>query len=185
MNIIKKSSEILYTKGKNDECYTLSYGVEPIIKYVPKNAVVWCPFDKENSEFVQQIVANGNKVICSHIDNGQDFYSFEPDEHWDVIVSNPPFTGKKKIFERALDLGKPFALICSATWFNDAAPVQIFLERNREMQILMFDYRMRFLNSGVIDNKINFKSVYLYCDFLPRQIILEHLDVPKTQTKVA
>ena len=48
-----------------------------------------------------------------------------------------------------------------------------------------FDYRMRFLNNGVIDNKINFKSVYLCCDFLPRQIILEHLDVPKTQTKVA
>lgn len=185
MNIIKKSSEILYTKGKNDECYTLPYGVELIIKYIPKDAVVWCPFDKANSEFVQQIVANGNKVICSHIDNGQDFYSFEPDEHWDVIVSNPPFTGKKKIFERALDLDKPFALICSATWFNDAAPVQIFLERNREMQILMFDYRMRFLNNGVIDNKINFKSVYLCCDFLPRQIILEHLDVPKTQKKVA
>ena len=117
----------MYTKGKNDECYTLPYGVEPIIKYIPKDAVVWCPFDKENSEFVQQIVANGNKVVCSHIDNGQDFYSFEPDEHWDVIVSNPPFTGKKKIFERALDLGRPFALICSATWFNDAAPVQIFL----------------------------------------------------------
>lgn len=66
----------------------MPYGVEPIIKYIPKDAVVWCPFDKENSEFVQQIVANGNKVVCSHIDNGQDFYSFEPDEHWDVIVSN-------------------------------------------------------------------------------------------------
>ncbi len=140
---------------------------------------------KQRNRFVQQIVANGNKVICSHIDNGQDFYSYEPDEHWDVIVSNPPFTGKKKIFERALDLGKPFALICSATWFNDAAPVQIFLDRNREMQILMFDYRMRFLNNGTIDNKINFKSVYLCCDFLPRQIILELLDVPKPQAKVA
>ncbi len=95
------SRSILYSKGKNDECYTLEYGVEPILKYIPKNAVVWCPFDKEDSQFVQQIRKQGNKVVATHIDNGQDFYTYEPDEKWDVIVSNPPFTGKRKIFERA------------------------------------------------------------------------------------
>ena len=46
-----KSKEILYSEGNNDECYTLPYGVKPIIKYIPKNAVVWCPFDTEESEF--------------------------------------------------------------------------------------------------------------------------------------
>ena len=105
------SRSILYSKGKNDECYTLKYGVEPIIKYIPKNAVVWCPFDKEDSQFVQQIRKQGNKVVATHIDNGQDFYTYEPDEKWDVIVSNPPFTGKRKIFEKALSFDKPFALI--------------------------------------------------------------------------
>ena len=39
------SKDILYNKGKNDECYTLDYGVKPILKYIPKDAVVWCPFD--------------------------------------------------------------------------------------------------------------------------------------------
>mgnify|MGYP004581082403 FL=1 len=75
---------------------TLSYGVKPIIKYVPKNAVVWCPFDKENSEFVKQLTANGNNVIHSHISSaGQDFYTYEPNEHWDCIISNPPFGGQE------------------------------------------------------------------------------------------
>lgn len=44
-----KSKEILYSLGKNDECYTPRYGVLPIIKYLPKDKIIWCPFDKENS----------------------------------------------------------------------------------------------------------------------------------------
>ena len=49
---MKKSNEILYSKGKNDECYTPKNAVIPIIKYIPKKYIVWCPFDKEDSEFV-------------------------------------------------------------------------------------------------------------------------------------
>jgi hypothetical protein len=58
--------------------------------------------DKEDSEFVKQIRENGNKVIHAHISEGKDFYTYEPDEHWDCIISNPPFTNKAKIFERAI-----------------------------------------------------------------------------------
>lgn len=121
------SRKVLYSKGKNDECYTPAYAVTPIIKYIPKNAVVWCPFDTLESEYVKQIAENGNKVIASHIDNGQDFYTYEPKDKWDVIVSNPPFTNKRKIFERALSFDKPFALLFPLTWLNDAAPKQIFI----------------------------------------------------------
>lgn len=152
---------------------TLPYGVKPIIKYVPKNAVVWCPFDKENSEFVKQLTANGNKVIYSHISDGQDFYTYEPNEHWDCIISNPPFGGKRQIFERALSLNKPFALIAPNTWWNDAAPAQIF--KDKDLQILSFDYRMKFENNGIVEKKITFMSAYWCWNFLPKQIIFEHL----------
>lgn len=153
---------------------TLSYGVKPIIKYVPKDAVVWCPFDKENPEFVNQLTANGNKVIHSHISDGQNFYTYEPAEHWDCIISNPPFGGKRNIFERALSFNKPFALIAPNTWWNDAAPAQIF--KNKDLQILSFDYRMKFENNGIVEKKITFMSAYWCWDFLPKQIIFEHLE---------
>lgn len=52
------SQRILYSQGKNDECLTLNYGVKPIIKYIPKGATVWCPFDKGNSEFVTVFKSN-------------------------------------------------------------------------------------------------------------------------------
>lgn len=166
------SKEVLYSRGNNDECMTPNYGVEPIIKYIPQNAVVWCPFDKEDSEFVKQIRQSGHKVIATHIDNGEDFYTYEP-EHWDCIISNPPFTNKRLIFERALSFNKPFALIMSNTWLNDSAPKQLF--KDRDLQLLMFDKRMKFMNNGKVQNKITFSSSYYCWNFLPKQIIMEEL----------
>lgn len=169
------SQKILYSKGNNDECYTPRYAVEPLIKYIPKDWVVWCPFDKEESEFVKVFKENGIKVIYSHIEYGQDFYSYEPKEHWDCIISNSPFTNKRLIFERALSFNKPFALLMSNTWLNDSAPKQLF--KDKDLQLLMFDKRIKFLNNGVVNNKITFSSSYYCWNFLPKQIIMEFIKV--------
>lgn len=151
------SKSVLYSNGNNDECYTPNYAVIPILKYIPKNWVVWCPFDTDDSEYVK-LISNRNKVISSHIKNNEDFYKYEPNEHWDCIISNPPFTNKRKIFERALSFNKPFALLMSNTWLNDSAPKQLF--KCRDLQLLMFEQRVKFQNNGVINNKITFKTDY-------------------------
>ena len=170
------SGKLMYSKGNNDECYTPDYGVEPILKYIPKDATVWCPFDKEESQFVIQI-SKQNKVIRSHLESGQDFFDYEPDE-WDMIVSNPPFTDKRKFFERALSFNKPFALIMTNTWLNDSAPKQLF--KDKDLQLLMFDKRMKFISpDGRNNDKITFSSSYYCWNFLPKQIIMEELEVPK------
>ena len=176
------SGKLMYSKGNNDECYTPDYGVEPILKYIPKDATVWCPFDKEESQFVIQI-SKQNKVIRSHLESGQDFFDYEPEE-WDMIVSNPPFTDKRKFFERALSFNKPFALIMTNTWLNDSAPKQIF--KDKDLQLLMFDKRMKFISPDGRDNdKITFSSSYYCYNILPKQIIMEELNVPpkKVSTK--
>ena len=166
------SSELMYSSGNNDECYTPNYGVSPILKYIPNDVTVWCPFDTEDSEFVKQI-SQQNEVIYSHIKYGQDFFTYEPDQ-WDVIVSNPPFTNKRKFFERALSFNKPFALIMTNTWLNDSAPKQLFTDK--DLQLLMFDKRMKFiLPDGRDNSKITFSSSYYCWNFLPKQIIMEHL----------
>ena len=169
-----KSKEVLYSNGNNDECYTPAYGVEPILKYIPEGAVIWCPFDKEESEFVK-LISKTNKVVYSHIDLGQDFFNYEP-FNWDIIVSNPPFTNKRKYFERALSFNKPFALIMTNTWLNDSAPKQLF--KDRDLQLLMFDKRMKFVSpDGRDNNKITFSSSYYCWNFLPKSIIMEKLNV--------
>ena len=169
------SGKLMYSSGNNDECYTPDYGVEPILKYIPKDTTVWCPFDTEDSQFVIQI-SKQNKVIRSHLESGQDFFNYEPDE-WDMIVSNPPFTDKRKFFERALSFNKPFALIMTNTWLNDSAPKQLF--KDKDLQLLMFDKRMKFISpDGRNNDKITFSSSYYCWNFLPKQIIMEELNVP-------
>lgn len=172
--LIANKKEVLYSAGANDECYTQNYCVYPIIKYLNKGQTIWCPFDKEDSEFVKVLKSNGFKVIYSHIDYGQDFYTYEPIQHWDVIVSNPPFTGKRQIFERAMSFNKPFALVMTNTWLNDSAPKQLFKEK--DLQLLMFDKRMKFIQNGVVQNKITFSCSYYCWNLLPKQIIMDTLD---------
>ena len=147
-----------------------------ILKYIPKNLVIWCPFDKKDSEFVK-ILSKTNEVIYSHIENGEDFYNYEPEKSWDIIISNPPFTNKRKIFERCLSFNKPFALLMSNTWLNDSAPKQLF--KDKDLQLLMFDKRIKYENNGIVQDKITFSSSYYCYNFLPKQIIMEFLNIIK------
>ena len=170
------SGKLMYSSGSNDECYTPDYGAEPILKYIPEGDIVWFHFDTKDSEFVKQI-SKTNEVIYSHISTGLDFFDYEP-HAWDIIVSNPPFTNKRKYFERALSFGKPFALIMTNTWLNDSAPKQLF--KDKDLQLLMFDKRMKFISpDGRNNDKITFSSSYYCWNFLPKQIIMEELQVTK------
>lgn len=170
-----QSMNILYSGGNNDECYTPKYAVLPIIEYIDKNTTIWCPFDTNDSEFVIQFRNNGLNVINSHLSFGTeyDFYKYQPD-NWDIIISNPPFTNKRKIFERTLSFDKPFALLMSNTWLNDSAPMKLF--KDKDLQLLMFDKRIRFINNGIVNNKITFSSSYYCYKLLPKQIIIKEIN---------
>lgn len=161
-----------YVVGKNDECYTPTYCVSPILEFIPKDSVIWCPFDKPESEFVK-VLSEKNKVIYSHIHNGQDFLTYEPDEHWDIIVSNPPFANKIKFFKRAISFGKPFALIMNNGFLSDSGPAKIFGE---DLQLLMFNKRMRFIKpDGTPMKSPPFGSSYFCYKLLPKPIIFREL----------
>ncbi len=36
--------------SKGDEVYTPFYAVEPLAEFLPKDKIIWCPFDEEWSE---------------------------------------------------------------------------------------------------------------------------------------
>ena len=168
----RTTNKIIYSVGENDECYTPSWAVKAILEYIPKEAIIWCPFDTVKSKFVQ-IIQKTNKVIFSHIENGENFYTHEPKEHWDIIISNPPFSNKKEIFERAFSFNKPFALIMSVTWLNDSSPKILWKKHNSDMQLMLFDERMRFYApNGEKMGSPTFGSAYFCRDFLPKQIVL-------------
>lgn len=169
-----KSAKILYSKGQQDEYMTPLYAVKPLVDYFINlygvNNIVWCPFDKDSSNFVKYLKSCGVNVINSHIEDGKDFYSYCP-EKFDFIISNPPFTNKRKIFERALFLNKPFALLMTNTWLNDSAPKILFFKK--DLQLFMFKDRINFIKlDGTVDTKTTFSSSFYCYNFLDKQIIM-------------
>ena len=112
---------ILGYQKSNDEFYTSKETVEKLLKILnlPKNVVIWCPFDKPESEFVRQF-SKTYDVIASHIDNGQDFYKYCPKRKWDLIISNPPFSKKRILIERCMKLKKSFCLLYGTTIFSQS-----------------------------------------------------------------
>lgn len=83
---------------EHQEMYTPYYAVEPIVKYIPNNTKSGVLLINEWSAFYQTFKNLGYNVVKSHIDDGKDFFIYEPDEY-DIIVSNPPFSIKDKILE--------------------------------------------------------------------------------------
>ncbi len=177
------SAAVLYSDGNNDEAYTPRYGVIPLLEFIEdfvarkfagkiskRKLTIWCPFDTEESEFVKVFREAGYKVINSHISTGQDFYEYEPDEEWDVMISNGPFTNKRLIFQRAISFNKPFALLMSNTWLNDSAPKQLF--KDIGLELLLFDKRIEYQGQ----KKITFSSSYFCRDFLPTRCEIRQLN---------
>ena len=107
-------------KGKSDEWYTPEDAVLPVLRYLKPGSTVWCPFDKKKSHFVKVLKKEGFKVIKSHIDRGQDFLTYEPDEDYDYIVSNPPYSIRNDILKRVFDIGKPFMLLMNTNGLFDS-----------------------------------------------------------------
>jgi hypothetical protein len=87
--------------SKGDENFTPFYAVEPILKYLPKNKIIWLPFDTEWSAFYQLLKERGFNVIRSSLSNDQDFFKYEP-KKWDIILSNPPFSKKDEVWLKIL-----------------------------------------------------------------------------------
>lgn len=172
--MLKNSGEILYTKGKNDECYTPRNAVALVLEFLEpfRDKIIWCPFDTCDSQFVKVLTEKGFNVVYSHLNTGQDFYEYEPKD-WDLIVSNPPFTNKRKIFERCIKFEKPFCLLMSMVWLNDTAPFEVFGEY---LQLLAINGRVEYLDAnGICMGRPSFASGYYCKDFLPKTLCVRKL----------
>ena len=161
----------------NDEFYTPEYAISPIIKYIPKNSTIWCPFDTDKSLFVKLFKKNDFEVINTHLENGQDFFKIDA-PNCDYIISNPPYSLKTEVFERLFEIGKPFAMLVGVVGLFESQK-RFNLFKNNQFEIMYFNKRVSYFKS--YDEKktsLNppFSSVYLCSKMLPKQIIFEEIN---------
>lgn len=167
------------TDKASDEVYTPAYAIKPLLKYIKQfkeNPVIWCPFDTVDSQYVKVFKAAGYKVIHSHIDDGQNFFYYEPEEEYDIIISNPPFSCKDDILKRLYELNKPYAILLPIPALQGQARFPYIKD---DLQYLGFDKRINYyINQDLTktQNGVSFGSCYLCKHFLPKDLILEELE---------
>ena len=139
------SIQAVSKNGNGDEYYTPKYVVEILLPYLKDKNIktIWCPCDTEDSWFVKIFKASGYNVISSHIQDNKDFLTYKPEEEFDAIITNPPFSIKNKIIDRCIELDKPFALLLSATVIQSASLVKL-LEQVKQLNFILFDKRISY-----------------------------------------
>jgi len=86
-----------------DDYMTPAYAWEYIRKYIPTNKIIWEPFYGDGTS---------GKILCELgfeiIHEKEDFFENNKGE---IVISNPPFSLKKEIITRLVELNKPFILL--------------------------------------------------------------------------
>lgn len=161
--------------SQNDEFFTPVYAVTPILKYINKKSTIWCPFDLQMSNFVQELIKAWYTVYNSHILQWQDFFTMTPPPWTDYIISNPPYSKKAEVFERLFELWIPFAMLVWVVWlFESQKRFDMF--KNNYFEIMYMNRRISYFKSYEEQKpSINppFSSVYLCNNILPDRIIFE------------
>lgn len=134
------------------------------IDFVNENGyrpLIWLPFDTEDSQYYKILKENVFQVIRSHLNDGKDFFNYQPGQ-FDLIVSNPPFSIKDKIFTRCIyELKRPFVLLMNMMAINYQNISGIFSSVNPKIQFIIPDKKVSF--DG---NTSSFCSGYVCYDFI-------------------
>ena len=166
------------TDKASDEVYTPEYAIKPLIKYIRQfksNPTIWCPFDLDFSNYVKLFTKEGFKVISSHIDNDQNFFFYEPEEEYDIIISNPPFSQKDNVLKRLDELNKPYAMLLPVPTLQGQSRFPYM----KNIQYLGFDKRINYykdISMTKTQDGVSFGSCYLCKHFLPKDLIIEELE---------
>lgn len=161
--------------AEGDEMYTPFYACEPLLKYIPNDWKIWCPCDEEWSAYVRLFREHGYTVIRSSLAEGKDFFEYEPDGPYDIIITNPPFSLKDKMLKRLDELGKPFAILLPLNSLQGQTRYEVFLHG---IQLLAFDKRIGFHSTENMQTPTEgspFASAYFCRGVLPKDLIVEKL----------
>jgi hypothetical protein len=153
------------TFSVHDDYMTPKSAWVSIMHLLPRDKVIWEPFygNGDSGRYFREL---GFNVIHEN----EDFFE---NNKGDVVVSNPPFSLKKEVIKRLVELGKPFMLLMPSatmvcTYMRDLL--------GDELQIVIPRKRVQFhkLTDGVLntEGKCNFDCYYFcYKMNLPRDIV--------------
>ena len=171
-------NQFQYRFNKNDEYFTPTYAVHPIIKRLKPGATIWCPFDTADSAFVQVLSNCGFRVTYGHIQTGQDFFLVDVPE-CDYIISNPPYSLKNQVLARLYAIGKPFAMLINFQGIFDSQE-RFRLFRENRVEMLWLSPRVNYIDvDGKLLQGVPFQSGYLCSGICASPLEFEYLETER------
>lgn len=152
-----KTALINYIKNElNDELYTPSYAVIPLLKHIPKNKIIWECTDYGASNITKELKKAGYKVISTHISNFN-FLKDAPEFTFDIIITNPPYSLKDEFIKKCYEYKKPFALLLPITALEGVNRGKLFREYG--IQLIVLDRRVNYMKN----KKTNWFNTSWFC----------------------
>jgi len=104
---------------------------------------------------------------------------------WGFFITNPPFNGNKKFIKRAIELGKPFALLIRLEHLGGVEAMNLL--KDLDFQIIIPEKRINYITPKMLaGEKVGgspFHSIWITCGLkLPKQInYLQEMDKENNQ----
>lgn len=131
----------IYTPKGYDACQTPPEAIDPLLPYLPDDWLIWEPACGEGL-LAEGFYDAGREIIGTDILWGKNFFEWAPGEHWDALVTNPPYSVKYQWIERCYALGKPFALLLPLETLGASTAQNLFREYG--MELICLDRRVNF-----------------------------------------
>ena len=135
---------------------------ENIVDYLPKDKIIYEPFNDVNnpnsllsSQYLRELGCNVISKPYNPETNENDFFT---SDYGDCVISNPPFTLKRKVVNRLYELDKPFILIMPTSTITP----QYFNKFKNHLQIIVPKKRINF-NYYKNDKKSCSFDTFYYC----------------------
>ena len=132
----KQTTDISVNYAKDDEYMTPASAWENIKHLIPKDKIIWECFYGDGTSG-RNLEALGFEVIHKPID-------FFEENEGEILVSNPPFSIKRKVFTRLKELNKPFIMICPCAMLTTQYMRGLFADDN-DFQIVVPRKRIQFM----------------------------------------
>ncbi len=138
-----------------DEIYTKRIDADQLVKYlkdnniIDNNSLIWLPFNDWQESNISKALLDGgysNQKLTK-----DDFYKLN--ESCDIIISNPPFSKRTKLFTRLKELDKPFILLQPIQAFNNNSFVKMLCKKSNDFGFLCPKNRMGFIVNGIEKDK--------------------------------
>jgi 23S rRNA G2445 N2-methylase RlmL len=161
--------------GRSDEFQTPKEAIFPLLPYIDTREVIWeCAWGE--GSLAKHFKEKGFKVVKTN-----DFFTEEP-EHFNVIITNPPYSKKYEFLKRAYELRKPFAFLMPLSALEGKKRGELY--RKYGIQLIIPNKRINFITPSGKGSGAWFQVAWFcYGWNLPKDLMFVELKKPLKEKK--